>query len=151
MTATEIIARLIDSKAINGEEATCLFKAMVPLIVYSEPYKPPFKDYSGDLWWMNPLNRPTSALANPKSTSCEGVNSAASTISLNENKEQFIIDVWMARDRNDSLYLYVDRPCKNDCEWNSSNEAFNIDNDLFLEIKWQDKEPTRVKIIIEKV
>lgn len=152
MNATEIIARLIDSKAINGEEAMCLTNAMSPKLVQTEPYSPNYK-CNYDFWWMNPLNRPSSAIANPKSTICEGICSSASTISLNEDKEQIIIDGWVARDKNNVLCLFNDKPFKRDVEWDCGIhvEPMLIESKFFPEIKWEDEEPTKVKLIIEKV
>jgi hypothetical protein len=137
MKTEEFIARLIDSKAINGEEAMCLTNAMSPKLVYTEPYKP----------------TNTTPFFNPNNTSNAGIDSSASTISLNKTKEQIIIDGWVARDENNMIYIFDEKPHKSEIEWHcgSLGSTMLIKKMLFPEVKWKDAEPTKVKLIIEKV
>jgi hypothetical protein len=137
MKTEEFIARLIDSKAINGEEAMCLTNAMSPKLVYTEPYKP----------------TNTTPFFNPNNTSNAGIDSSASTINLNEIKEQVIIDGWIARDEDNMIYIFDEKPHKSEIEWHcgSLGSTMLIKKMLFPEVKWKDRKPTQVKLIIEKV
>lgn len=63
----------------------------------------------------------------------------------------------LARDKDGSLFLYIGCiPIKNllDNVWIAKElritDAMLLDKDLFPEVQWSDKEPTKVKIIIEK-
>ena len=55
--------------------------------------------------------------------------------------------MWIARDKNDSLYVYVSKPYKNyktrtwDKTGGYDEETMSIDSDLYPEVKWEDKEP----------
>lgn len=53
--------------------------------------------------------------------------------------------MWIARDKNNDLYIYSDKPIKEtDGKWNISNwdTIFHkIDNVLFPEVQWEDEEP----------
>lgn len=60
------------------------------------------------------------------------------------------IEAWAARDMDGKLYLYRDRPIKDKFIWYSSGFSLVLASASFPEIKWPDKEPTRVKITIEK-
>lgn len=56
------------------------------------------------------------------------------------------ITMWIARDKNGNLWLYVVKPEKGICEWimpNITGDACIIDTDLdgFEDIKWEDDEP----------
>jgi hypothetical protein len=93
MNAEEIIARLIDSKAINGEEAICLL----------------------------------------------------------QSNEEVVIDAWIARDKNNCVYIHPYKPIKDADEWRNNYSVLNIKEHLFPEIKWEDDKPTKVKLIIKKV
>lgn len=61
---------------------------------------------------------------------------------------------WLARDKRGYLYLYDRKPIKMD-NWGmwtvNSEEGFSsfIDADIFPSIKWEDKEPTKIEIIIK--
>lgn len=68
------------------------------------------------------------------------------------------ITAWIARDKDDRLYLYIDcKPCKNinDERWVIENgvnyDAYYryIPNDNFLKVKWEDEEPTKVELTIK--
>ena len=51
--------------------------------------------------------------------------------------------MWIARDENDELWLYEEKPYKKVNQWKSSDGAYQslIDSDWFPEISWEDDEP----------
>ena len=59
---------------------------------------------------------------------------------------------FIARDSDGGLYLYYSNPpIKSEEIWVSlytPRNTFKIDNDLFPEVKWEDKEPTEINIEI---
>lgn len=60
--------------------------------------------------------------------------------------------MWIARDSDESLWLYEEKPLgKDSCGWIASNKGNNekleIDYDWFPEVKWEDMEPH--KLILE--
>ena len=66
-------------------------------------------------------------------------------------------EMWLARDEDDSLFLYIGGiPKKNrlDNEWITKElritDAILLDKDLFPEVQWSDEEPTKVKLVIVK-
>ena len=63
-------------------------------------------------------------------------------------------EMWLARDKNNELFLFVGPKLpekEGGNQWVSiGDEWVQIDSDLFPEVKWSDKEPTKVKLIIEK-
>ena len=61
-------------------------------------------------------------------------------------------ELWLARDSDNFLYLYVGtKPDKNDFIWNSlSADVIRLDSSLFPEVQWSDEEPTKVKLVIER-
>ena len=66
-------------------------------------------------------------------------------------------EMWLARDKDDSLFLYIGGiPIKNrsDNVWIAKElritDAMLLDKDLFPEVQWSDNEPTKVKIVIDK-
>ena len=62
------------------------------------------------------------------------------------------IEAWVARDEDGMLYLYLATPRKYQRKWlpNIRADYFEINRELFPEVKWEDEEPTKVKIIIDK-
>lgn len=65
------------------------------------------------------------------------------------------MDFYLARDKNGSLFLYKGKPIRNNCYWyidsigvDSTTDFINLDSDLFPNIKWEDKEPTKVELTI---
>lgn len=60
-------------------------------------------------------------------------------------------EMWLARDKDESLYLFFDeKPVKGMQTWyNRTAGCREIRTSLFPEVKWSDKEPTKVKIIID--
>ena len=66
-------------------------------------------------------------------------------------------EMWLARDEDDSLFLYIGGiPKKNrlDNEWIAKElritDIMLLDTDLFPEVKWSDYEPTKVKRVRDK-
>jgi hypothetical protein len=144
MNATEIIARLIDSKAINGEEAICLLQS-------TEPMKEVFSPFN-QVKEFGTLGNPYSPVyPSPDAYGVLSAKIAASSITLEE--KEITIDGWIARDENGMLCLFNDKPLKRDVEWTCGirGSAMLIESTFFPKIKWEDAEPTKVKLIIEKV
>ena len=62
-------------------------------------------------------------------------------------------EMWLARDEDETLCLYIgkEQPTKQKSVWNADYDDFiELDSSLFPEVKWSDKEPTKVKLVIEK-
>ena len=62
-------------------------------------------------------------------------------------------EIWLARDKSGILFLYVsnNEPKKEDECWSCyDGDLIALDGNLFPEVKWSDKEPTKVKLAIEK-
>ena len=59
------------------------------------------------------------------------------------NEEEYL---QVARDANGDLYLYQEKPQKQDnCAcWEWTKEYFELDPDLFPNVKWEDEEPLAV-------
>jgi hypothetical protein len=78
-------------------------------------------------------------------------NTTASSTTIEE--KGITIDAWVARDENEMLCLFNDKPFKRDVEWGCGIhvEPMLIESKFFPEVKWEDEEPTKVKLIIEKV
>lgn len=61
--------------------------------------------------------------------------------------------LYVERDKNEDLYLYSDKVIKQDdcliCSY-PENDIMKIDKNLFPEVKWEDKEPTEVELVIKK-
>ena len=61
-------------------------------------------------------------------------------------------EMWLARDKNDDLYLFIDgKPEKVENLWlNVDADFIQIDSRLFPEVKWSDEDPTKVKLVFDK-
>ena len=62
-------------------------------------------------------------------------------------------EMWLARDENGDLYLYYgyEKPYKGKTYWDApTSDYLELDKDMLPEVKWSDKEPTKVKLVIEK-
>ena len=62
-------------------------------------------------------------------------------------------EMWLARDEDNSLYLYYEeKPVKYFEKWRTSisSRYIRISCGLFSEVKWSDDEPTKVKLVIDK-
>ena len=69
------------------------------------------------------------------------------TIMKNQEHNEY----WAARDSTGSLYVYKEKPTKRTRVWSDdSNWAWSIDEHSFPEIKWSDKEPTKVVIKLKE-
>ena len=62
------------------------------------------------------------------------------------------LKAWVARDEDGMLYLYLAKPRKNQSKWlpNIRFDFVELSRELFPEVKWEDEEPTKVKLIIDK-
>lgn len=63
------------------------------------------------------------------------------------------IELWAARDKDGKLFLYLRKPEKKFGLWVMPDlgiDYIKLGRELFPEVQWSDKEPTRVKITIEK-
>ena len=63
-------------------------------------------------------------------------------------------ELWLARDSHNALFLYKEKPVKYPTIWVCSlttpRPLLELDSSLFPEVKWSDKEPTKVKLVIDK-
>lgn len=64
--------------------------------------------------------------------------------------------MWVARDKDNSLYLYNVKPAKSGGIWriiglSTYGQAMEIDYNLFPNVKWEDEEPTEVEIVPKQV
>lgn len=59
---------------------------------------------------------------------------------------------YVTRDKNDSLYFSNSRPIKSFSIWeiHNSGDFIKLDTNMFPEVKWEDKEPTEVELIIRR-
>lgn len=58
---------------------------------------------------------------------------------------------WIARDKNNNLYLYVDIPRKIGDDWGSDEfDIFKVYNNLFKFIKWEDEEPYSIEELLKE-
>ena len=68
--------------------------------------------------------------------------------------KQFMEEMWLAMDKNGSLYFHgISKPEKDTGEgmWISDNHnPYPINPESFPEVQWSDEEPTKVKLVIEK-
>lgn len=55
--------------------------------------------------------------------------------------------MWVARDKNNELYLYDTKPEKYSIQWLSSGNIIKIDKHLCSEAKWVDRQPLEVEIV----
>ena len=62
------------------------------------------------------------------------------------------IEAWAARDENGMLCLYIEKPRKWSNQWHSdyASSMGLLGFECFPEIKWEDEEPTKVKLVIDK-
>ena len=60
------------------------------------------------------------------------------------------IQAWAARDMDDTLWLYLNKPVKARNQWVCNAESpFLADNLDLSNVKWEDEEPTEVEITIK--
>ena len=62
------------------------------------------------------------------------------------------IEMWLARDKNGTLYLFTQKPSKMNDRWAGilGTRRGDLPCTMFPEVKWSDEEPTKVKLVIEK-
>ena len=62
------------------------------------------------------------------------------------------MELYLARDKSGSLYLYKGKPVKYSTFWMLllSKYMIQLNNSLFPEVQWSDNEPTKVKLVIDK-
>lgn len=60
------------------------------------------------------------------------------------------MEIWLARDKDETLWLYTYKPRKGDEKWEPTNTCIRMDGFLYPEVKWSDEEPTKVKLEIVK-
>lgn len=68
-----------------------------------------------------------------------------------KEKPKKSVRMWIARDKDDCLFLYKSKPIKNlelnSLQWETAYlDALILDPDLFPSVKWEDNEPTKVII-----
>ena len=59
------------------------------------------------------------------------------------------LEAWVARDYNGKIYLHLNKPQYARGQWWSVSYLY-LGHTLFTEVKLSDKEPTKVKIVIDK-
>ena len=59
------------------------------------------------------------------------------------------LEGWVARDEDGRLFLFLIEPQKAIGQWIGSR-YIRLGSAFFPEVQWSDKEPTKVKITIEK-
>lgn len=54
--------------------------------------------------------------------------------------------MWLARNKDNSLYLYENKPKKTKDKWKDTEESVLLSNseEIFPEVKWEDKEPKKL-------
>jgi len=72
----------------------------------------------------------------------------ANRIFHKKNNHHVTIDGWVARDKDDRIYLYKDKPTKYATLYLANSEIFRLPKSSFTNVKWSDEEPTPVKITI---
>ena len=61
------------------------------------------------------------------------------------------IKAWVARDKDGMLFLYLAKPRKYQRKWlpNIGADYFEINRELFPEVKWEDEEPTELTFTVK--
>ena len=63
-------------------------------------------------------------------------------------------EMWLARDKSGRLYLHKSKPNKDHVQWYSNDlpsmYCLRLADECFPEVKWEDEEPTKVKLVIDK-
>lgn len=70
-----------------------------------------------------------------------------------KQEEAAFIERWLARDKDGTLCIYIGKepPKKEELVWEAEyNDFIEIDGSLFPEVQWSDKDPTKVRIVIDK-
>lgn len=62
-----------------------------------------------------------------------------------------VVEAYVARDKNDSLWLYKGKPIRVENLWTNSNgDYYKLPPRLFSNLKWED-EPIRVEVTIKEI
>ena len=71
-----------------------------------------------------------------------------------EEEEQNDVEIgFLARDKNNDLWLYIkNHPRKDDGYWScdEDTDCMEIDGNFFKEVQWSDEEPTKARLVIDK-
>ena len=70
-----------------------------------------------------------------------------------EEQQEEVLHACMARDKDGTLYLYVGNnyPRRGYTYWTTDDgDCLQIEPHFFPEVQWSDKEPTKVKLLIDK-
>ena len=64
------------------------------------------------------------------------------------------IPAWIARNEDTSLYTHTGEcPYKTDCDWDviyrDGDYIQELNSNLYPQVKWEDKEPTKVEVTIK--
>ena len=62
------------------------------------------------------------------------------------------IQAWVARDKQTGLWLSLSKPFKHQNQWLTKEigkPSFRLNDSDFPNVKWEDKEPTKVEITIK--
>ena len=61
------------------------------------------------------------------------------------------LKAWVARDKDGMLYLYLAEPRKSHSKWlpNIRADYFEINRELFPEVKWEDEDPTELTFTVK--
>ena len=61
-------------------------------------------------------------------------------------------EMWLARDKDGELVMYEKEPLKDKLaeQWTLGGWFGFLPKKKFPEVKWKDKEPTKVKLIVDK-
>ena len=69
-------------------------------------------------------------------------------------RQQIMEEMWLARDANNDLYLFIDKvpPKKKREKWTGRtfSTIIEIPKRHLQEVQWSDEEPTKVKLVIDK-
>lgn len=62
------------------------------------------------------------------------------------------IEAWVARDKDDELAMYDNKPFKDKRaeQWTCGGQYVSLPDNWFSEVQWSDEEPTKVKLVIGK-
>ena len=62
------------------------------------------------------------------------------------------LKAWVARDKDGMLYLYLAKPRKSQSKWlpNIRFDFVELSRESFPEVKWEDEEPTEVRITLKR-
>ena len=62
-------------------------------------------------------------------------------------EEKITATAWVARDEDGEIHVYTTEPWKLGGQWVTNDNG--VDKNKFPQVKWEDKEPTKVELIIK--